>query len=1270
MATLDEHLPPEELDEALQPIKDEPPYDFAVVKQDVELEVNFRDRRIDGRSQIFIASFDDKLDEVAIDARQCEIDVGNVTIETMKPATEGFGPEEPPRKVFATYKDPYRLLDYPKYYNWGAEHHDLRKMRMRPLTHVRESDLPADARDSLGCTPVDGSLRVKLKPNEVNAEPAPGIPRRPTVKFTRTSTSGLGASQPPAAADGERKVRAQYRITIPFSTPRVRDGLQFVGVEEGDRRYPHVYTRHSIEPGTASCIFPCIDDHGSRCDWKISIKCPRTLGDALRQALATQQLPNGHANGLAPNNIKSRQQPLSPDHSLTEEDKLLEMTVVCSGLLTDEIVDPGNDRKKIMTFEPENKVSVQKLGFAVGPFEHVDLWSEFRLEEDDEKLGASALKVHGYCLPGRADEVRNTCAAMALAADFFALTFSSYPFDSFKFCFVDDMISDTVPLYSFAFLSNRLLYPVGIIDTEIETTRKIIHTLATQWSGINIIPNTRRDTWVVAGIAYFMTDLFMKKLCGNNDYRFRMKTMSDRLVKVDVDRPSLYELGQHLHVGDFEVEFMALKAPIVLFILDKRLVKASGSTGLIRIISRLFSKSRTSGRDSDCIVNTESFRKMCEKNGKLKLESFWQQWIYGSSCPQFDVSQRFNKKRLCVEMIIKQVQLHHDGQGGEEFLGDTGPGLKKSEFLRLIKEAQHGVRGGKIQSLFTGPMTIRIHEADGTPYEHIVEIREDNIKGAKFDIPYNTKYKRLKRNRRQRERQNANAGANADVNAENDDDVLLYCLGDVLQSKEEVAEWDLRDWPPELEKSMDQESYEWIRIDSDFEWACSLRTNLKNYMYVSQLQQDRDVVAQQDTLLFLAQQGMKNPHPLGSTFLIRTLMDRRYFHGVRTMAAEILPYNATEVVNMIGFTHLQKAFQELFCYPGTIHPRPNDFSDKRQYQVQCAIPLAIARVRDRRGQCPKAARQFILDQLRFNNNNNNIYSDHFYIARLLEALATSLIPEKRHDGGDAPQTFSDEDKITDEKALLPEATKEIDRWRDADAWNNSYHNIWTITALDCKQRLMKAGMIEPDPVEFVRYLQDENYDEVRIKAFEALVDLGLMMELPIFKLLLFCMSTDKSPYVRDRLLKVFATGLAALAFGEIPRPEAPPVDIKNEDDDGDLMVLEADKFVESRRIEIERRRDLKTALAALKKEMEEVYKEHEQELQETLWSAIDSTILGRAEKITLVELCGTIFDESDSWVISLKYPKRWKITRHINNHRERRVSLGSIIISVEGTDTS
>lgn len=275
-----------------------------------------------------------------------------------------------------------------------------------------------------------------------------------------------------------------------------------------------------------------------------------------------------------------------------------------------------------------------------------------------------------------------------------------------------------------------------------------------------------------------------------------------------------------------------------------------------------------------------------------------------------------------------------------------------------------------------GPMTIQIHEADGTPYEHIVEISEAK---KTYEIPYNTKYKRLKRNRRQKDRVIANTGVDFDAGVT--DEPLINCLGDVLDTAEEEAAWRLATWSKDDEDKMNQESYEWIRMDADFEWICKMKVQMPAYMYVSQLRQDRDVVAQLEvsssstrtaasidhvqSIQFMA---AVQPHPLVSTELVKTLVDERYFHGIRTAAAEILAKNAKYEHGWIGQFHLEKTFQTLFCYDDS---RSNDFSNRTSYNIQCAIIQAIAKIRDASDRSPFSVRSFLFEKLKFNDNSNN-----------------------------------------------------------------------------------------------------------------------------------------------------------------------------------------------------------------------------------------------------------------------------------------------------------
>lgn len=281
------------------------------------------------------------------------------------------------------------------------------------------------------------------------------------------------------------------------------------------------------------------------------------------------------------------------------------------------------------------------------------------------------------------------------------MTFGSYPFSSYALCFVDDLSPDIAMAASISICSTRLLFPEDIIDPMDNVARQLVHALASQWMGINIVAKEPSDTWVVVGIAHFITDMFMRKLSGNNEYRLRQKKAADKVCELDIGRPSIFRLGTLLALDPTEMDFLALKAPLVLFILDRRLAKATGSSGLARIVSRIFLMAKVGDLPNGCIT-TAQFHRTCEKLGHTKLEAFFQQWVYGAGCPRFIVTQRFNKKKLVVEMLIRQVQ---------DDLKSQDRALDTENFARDLKEELSGVQAQQPTLLFTvslacPPMTL------------------------------------------------------------------------------------------------------------------------------------------------------------------------------------------------------------------------------------------------------------------------------------------------------------------------------------------------------------------------------------------------------------------------------------------------------------------------------------------------------------------------------------------------------------------------------------
>ncbi len=75
-------------------------------------------------------------------------------------------------------------------------------------------------------------------------------------------------------------------------------------------------------------------------------------------------------------------------------------------------MDKEDPTKKTVSFSIASPLAPQQIGFAIGPFEYVNL-AEFRESDEDETLGQNAIPVEGFCLPGRGDELRNTCLPMA-----------------------------------------------------------------------------------------------------------------------------------------------------------------------------------------------------------------------------------------------------------------------------------------------------------------------------------------------------------------------------------------------------------------------------------------------------------------------------------------------------------------------------------------------------------------------------------------------------------------------------------------------------------------------------------------------------------------------------------------------------------------------------------------------------------------------------------------------------------------------------------------
>ena len=264
--------------------------------------------------------------------------------------------------------------------------------------------------------------------------------------------------------------------------------------------------------------------------------------------------------------------------------------------------------------------------------------------------------ITAFCLPGHESMLASSVSTLRSAMSFYSNTYTcSYPFDSFKVVFVDEMPAQRFDSASLCLATTDLLHGEDAIDQVYETRHALSHALVCQWIGIDMYQKYWPDTWLINGLSLYITGQFMRKLFGNNDYRYRLKKDMERVL--DMDNGTMPPICQPHNPDPPDAStllFMNLKAPLVLHILDRQLCKSGTSVSLIRILPKIFLTVLSATQYEYKGLSTQGFLKMCRKVSGLDPRPFAEQWILGSGCPRFGFSASFNRKKMAVEISMRQ----------------------------------------------------------------------------------------------------------------------------------------------------------------------------------------------------------------------------------------------------------------------------------------------------------------------------------------------------------------------------------------------------------------------------------------------------------------------------------------------------------------------------------------------------------------------------------------------------------------------------------------
>lgn len=701
------------------------------------------------------------------------------------------------------------------------------------------------------------------------------------------------------------------------------------------------------------------------------------------------------------------------------------MTVVSSGDLVDTY---STSDKKCKTFKYKLNVptSAPNIGFVAGQFE---TWVQ----------PMSYCPIKNYFLSGLSELAESSCSFINDCAEFYDEFLSfKYPYSNYKQVFVDQAYE---PYQSYATLSiccTNLLHSSHIIDQTFITRKVLSEALASQYFGCFIEMSSWPAAWLTRGISSFLAAQYGRKVFGNNEYRYRVRDTMRRLIEyeqkfggvvldetsdvVNKSRNNFHFSTQSPHtISPSFDEAHKLKSFLVIRMLEDRI----GKTLLIQVFNKILSLASTASQQP------------AESN-------MWTNMLLSTGTFEKAVFTVTGKDKEIASFLEQWIY-----QGGHALFNGSFIFDRKRNVVELqIRQPDTSSIG--IRPYF-GPVTVTVQELDGT---FLQKLNIEENKTTPFVITCHSKSRRNKKKK------------------------IPLCTGEEVDM--DLSMMDSNDSP-----------VLWIRIDPDMQVLRHITFEQPDYQWQYQLKFERDVTAQLDSLQVL----VKYPTVATRKTLMDIIEDERCFYRVRCSAA----LNLTKVANDMAIattsggwqapTSMINIYKKLFGSHSCPHIiRLNNFSptNLQSYFLQKTIPKALAGLRVPPHRiCPPEVLKFLLDLFKYNDNSKNNYSDNYYRASLIEALAETVTPVVVSLFDDSMQTTT-LDQLPSETKLVAE---EITRCLNLEKILPCYKYVITTACLKAIQQLQRMGHLPTNSLLFRSYTSDNLFIDVRNAAVVELVDI-------------------------------------------------------------------------------------------------------------------------------------------------------------------------------------
>eukprot|EP01133_Synstelium_polycarpum_P013066 gene13066-15367_t len=243
------------------------------------------------------------------------------------------------------------------------------------------------------------------------------------------------------------------------------------------------------------------------------------------------------------------------------------------------------------------------------------------------------------------------------------------------------------------------------------------------------------------------------------------------------------------------------------------------------------------------------------------------------------------------------------------------------------------------------------------------------------------------------------------------------------------------------------------------------------YMWIHQLELDRDVIAQSDALRGIRQFVSSNS--LRAVF--KFFSNPKYFYKVRVEAAYVISAMTCKETNYEGLDLMINYFKSQYFNPESHLLEENNFNDFSSYFIKKIIPISVSLMKDKEGRTPIEAIEFLIDLLKDNDNSTNPFSDNYYLASVISSFANIS---------------------TSSEVLVKKIEKQIQRYLKFDQLYPCYKNTVTSACLASLCQLQATKLIGLDLQLFIDHMQYRYFEDIRKSAFACYYRLSYQFVVP------------------------------------------------------------------------------------------------------------------------------------------------------------------------------